>query len=79
MDAWRGLFYFPFVKALRDVLGQRDFVDYMADFRYPLSGEFATFATIANELRFPSIGESKWAFLSEMYRICVRTAPARWR
>ena len=66
------LFYFPFVKALRDVLGQRDFVDYMADFRYPLSGEFATFATIANELRFPSDWGIEVGILSEMYRI-VRT------
>jgi glucosyl-3-phosphoglycerate synthase len=66
------LFYFPFVKALRDILGQRDFVDYMADFRYPLSGEFATFATIANELRFPSDWGIEVGILSEMYRI-VRT------
>jgi len=66
------LFYFPFVKALRDVLGQRDFVDYMADFRYPLSGEFATFTTIANELRFPSDWGIEVGILSEMYRI-VRT------
>jgi glucosyl-3-phosphoglycerate synthase len=66
------LFYFPFVKALRDILGQRDFVDYMADFRYPLSGEFATFATIANELRFPSDWGIEVGILSEIYRI-VRT------
>jgi glucosyl-3-phosphoglycerate synthase len=63
------LFYFPFVKALRLVLGQRDFVDYMADFRYPLSGEFATFATIANEMRFPSDWGIEVGILSEAYRI----------
>src|SRR5258706_415725 len=63
------LFYFPFVKALRDVLGYREFVDYMADFRYPLSGEFATFATIANELRFPSDWGIEVGILAEMYRI----------
>ena len=66
------LFYFPFVKALREVLGRNDFLDYMADFRYPLSGEFATFASIANEMRFPSDWGIEVGILSEMYRI-VRT------
>ena len=63
------LFYFPFVKALRDVLGPSHFVDYMADFRYPLSGEFATFGTIANELRFPCDWGIEVGILSEMFRI----------
>jgi len=66
------LFYFPFVKALREVLGTRDFLDYMADFRYPLSGEFATFASIANEMRFPSDWGMEVGILAEMHRI-VRT------
>ena len=48
------LFYFPFVKALRDIIGKIDFLEYMADFRYPLSGEFVTFASIAYDLLFPS-------------------------
>src|SRR5205814_9019519 len=47
------LFYFPFVKALRDILGKLDFLEYMGDFRYPLSGDSATFATIAYVLLFP--------------------------
>jgi glucosyl-3-phosphoglycerate synthase len=63
------LFYFPFVKALRRVLPKMDFLDYMADFRYPLSGEFATFASTANELRFPSDWGIEVGILSEMYRI----------
>ena len=54
------LFYFPFVKALRDIIGKSDFLEYMADFRYPLSGEFAIFASIANDLHFPSDWGSKW-------------------
>ena len=41
----------------------------MADFRYPLSGEFATFASIANELRFPSDWGIEVGILSEIYRI----------
>ena len=63
------LFYFPFVRALRDILGKLDFLEFMADFRYPLSGEFATFASIANELRFPSDWGIEVGILSEVYRI----------
>jgi glucosyl-3-phosphoglycerate synthase len=63
------LFYFPFVKALRKILQKMDFLEYMSDFRYPLSGEFATFASIANELRFPSDWGIEVGILSEMYRI----------
>ncbi len=63
------LFYFPFVRALRDVLGKQDFLEYMADFRYPLSGEFATFASLANDLLFPSDWGIEVGILAEMYRI----------
>jgi glucosyl-3-phosphoglycerate synthase len=63
------LFYFPFVKALRDILGKLDFLEYMSDFRYPLSGEFATFTSIANDLLFPSDWGIEVGILAEMYRI----------
>ena len=63
------LFYFPFVRALRDILGNLDFLQYMADFRYPLSGEFATFTSIANDLLFPSDWGIEVGILAEMYRI----------
>jgi glucosyl-3-phosphoglycerate synthase len=63
------LFYFPFVRALRDVLGKLDFLEYMADFRYPLSGEFATFTSIASDLLFPSDWGIEVGILAEMYRI----------
>jgi glucosyl-3-phosphoglycerate synthase len=63
------LFYFPFVKALRDIIGKIDFLEYMADFRYPLSGEFAIFASIAYDLNFPSDWGIEVGILAEMYRI----------
>lgn len=63
------LFYFPFVKALRDVLGKLDFLEYMGDFRYPLSGEFATFSSLATDLLFPSDWGIEVGVLAEMYRI----------
>ena len=63
------LFYFPFVRALRDIIGNSDFLEYMADFRYPLSGEFATFASIAYDLVFPSDWGIEVGILAEIYRI----------
>jgi glucosyl-3-phosphoglycerate synthase len=68
------LFYFPFVKAMRDILGKHDFLEYMSDFRYPLSGEFATFASISYDLVFPSDWGIEVGILAEMYRI---TRPRR--
>jgi glucosyl-3-phosphoglycerate synthase len=63
------LFYFPLVKALRDILPRNEFLEYMADFRYPLSGEFATFASIANDLLFPADWGIEVGILAELYRI----------
>ncbi len=63
------LFYFPLLKALRDILPRNEFLEYMADFRYPLSGEFATFSTIASELLFPSDWGIEVGVLAELYRI----------
>jgi glucosyl-3-phosphoglycerate synthase len=63
------LFYYPFLRALRDILPKNDFLEYMADFRYPLSGEFATFSSIANELVFPSDWGIEVGILAELYRI----------
>jgi len=63
------LFYFPLVKALKEILGRLDFLEYMSDFRYPLSGEFATFASIAYDLLFPSDWGIEVGILSEIYRV----------
>lgn len=63
------LFYFPFLRALKDIAGSQEFLDYMADFRYPLSGEFATFVSIAREMRFPSDWGVEVGVLGEVYRL----------
>jgi glucosyl-3-phosphoglycerate synthase len=63
------LFYFPFVRTLRDIFGPVEFLEYMADFRYPLSGEFATFVSIAREMRFPSDWGIEVGVLGEIYRL----------
>jgi glucosyl-3-phosphoglycerate synthase len=62
------LFYFPFVRALKDVFGCTEFIDYMGDFRYPLSGEFAIFVNQARMLEFPSDWGIEVGILGEVYR-----------
>ncbi len=63
------LFYFPFVHSLQEIFGNLEFLEYMADFRYPLSGEFATFVDIAREIRFPSDWGIEVGILAEVYRL----------
>ncbi len=63
------LFYFPFVHSLREIFGELPFLAYMSDFRYPLSGEFATFLDIAREIRFPSDWGIEVGILAEIYRL----------
>ncbi len=62
------LFYFPFVRALKDIFGTTEFIDYMGDFRYPLSGEFATFVSQARMLQFPSDWGIEVGILGEIFR-----------
>lgn len=62
------LFYFPFVRALKDVFGCTEYIDYMGDFRYPLSGEFAIFVNQARMLEFPSDWGIEVGILGEVYR-----------
>lgn len=63
------LFYFPFVRSLREILGNLDFLEFMADFRYPLSGEFAMFTSLAREMQFPSDWGLEVGILAEVYRL----------
>ncbi len=62
------LFYFPFIRALKDIFGATDYIDYMGDFRYPLSGEFATFVSQARMLQFPCDWGIEVGILGEIYR-----------
>jgi len=63
------LFYYPLIRTLKDILGTTPFLDYMGDFRYPLSGEFATFVSQAKMLRYPSDWGIELGLLSEIFRI----------
>jgi glucosyl-3-phosphoglycerate synthase len=63
------LFYYPLIRTLKDIFGTTNFLDYLGDFRYPLSGEFATFISQAKLLRYPSDWGIEVGLLSEIYRI----------
>ncbi len=44
----------PLLIALKKVIGDRDYIDYLRAFRYPLSGEFAMRTAMLPDLRIPS-------------------------
>jgi glucosyl-3-phosphoglycerate synthase len=62
------LFVMPLVRALKQVLGPMDYLDYMDSFRYPLSGEFAFRADVVQSLRIPGDWGLEIGVLSEAYR-----------
>jgi len=67
------LFYFPLVRSLKDMFGSTEFLDYMGDFRYPLSGEFATYTSQARMMQFPSDWGIEVGLLGEIYRLVRET------
>lgn len=58
----------PLLVALKRVLGDRDYIDYLRSFRYPLSGEFAMRTNILPDLRIPSDWGLEIGVLSEAWR-----------
>jgi glucosyl-3-phosphoglycerate synthase len=58
----------PLLIALKKVVGDRDFIDYLRCFRYPLSGEFAMRTGIFPDLRIPSDWGLEIGVLSEAWR-----------
>ncbi|MFN0264928.1 glycosyl transferase [Tepidamorphus sp. 3E244] len=58
----------PLLIALKRVLGDRDYIDYLRTFRYPLSGEFALRTSILPDLRIPSDWGLEIGVLSEAWR-----------
>jgi len=58
----------PLLIALKRVVGDRDYLDYLRSFRYPLSGEFAMRSTILPDLRIPSDWGLEIGVLSEAWR-----------
>ncbi|WP_417258686.1 glycosyl transferase [Celeribacter sp.] len=58
----------PMLAALRKVLGPREYLDFLSDFRYPLAGEFAMRTSILPDMRIPSDWGLEIGLLSEAWR-----------
>ncbi len=58
----------PILIALKRVIGDRDYIDFLRSFRYPLSGEFAMRTNILPDLRMPSDWGLEIGVLSEAWR-----------
>lgn len=58
----------PLLIALKKVIGDRDYIDYLRSFRYPLSGEFALRTNTLPDLRIPSDWGLEIGVLSEAWR-----------
>lgn len=58
----------PLLLALKKVIGDRDYIDFLRSFRYPLSGEVAIRSTVLPELRIPSDWGLEIGMLSEAWR-----------
>lgn len=62
------LFYTPLLRTLQRILGPNEFLTYLDNFRYPLSGEFAVIATLAHGLRISPTWGLEVSLLSEIYK-----------
>lgn len=60
----------PIIRALKQVLGRVEYLDYMGSFRYALAGEFSMRSEVVPSLRIPSDWGLEIGTLSEMYRNC---------
>lgn len=58
----------PLLISLKKVIGDRDYIDYLRAFRYPLSGEFAMRTATLPDLRMPSDWGLEIGILSEAWR-----------
>ncbi|MEM6940266.1 MAG: glycosyl transferase [Pseudomonadota bacterium] len=58
----------PLLISLKRVIGDRDYLDYLRSFRYPLSGEFALRTSFLPDLRIPSDWGLEIGVLSEAWR-----------
>lgn len=62
------LFYTPLVRTLKRILGHHAFVEYLDDFRYALSGEFAFVSSLARGIRISPTWGLEVSMLSEIYQ-----------
>ena len=58
----------PLIRALKKVIGNSDYLDYLDSYRYPLAGEFSFRIDVLNDLRIPSDWGLEIGVLAEMKR-----------
>jgi glucosyl-3-phosphoglycerate synthase len=58
----------PLLRALKSVVGENQYLDYMDSFRYILSGEFSFRRDVLSDIRIPSDWGLEIGVLSEMHR-----------
>jgi glucosyl-3-phosphoglycerate synthase len=62
------LFYIPLIRALKRILTYNPFLEYLGNFRYPLSGEFALISPLARSIRISPTWGLEVSLLSEVYQ-----------
>ncbi|RJP90147.1 MAG: glycosyl transferase [Desulfobacteraceae bacterium] len=62
------LFYTPLIRTMHRILGYNAFIDYLGNFRYALSGEFAFVASLARGIRISPTWGLEVSMLSEVYQ-----------
>lgn len=58
----------PLIRALKSVVGNNEYLNYMDSFRYALSGEFSFRRDVLSDIRIPSDWGLEIGVLSEMHR-----------
>lgn len=62
------LYYTPLISTLKRILGYNAFIEYLGNFRYPLSGEFAFDTSLARGIRISPTWGLEVSMLSEVYQ-----------
>jgi glucosyl-3-phosphoglycerate synthase len=62
------LFYIPLIRTLKRILTYNRFLEYLGNFRYPLSGEFALISSLARSIRISPTWGLEVSLLSEVYQ-----------
>ena len=58
----------PLLRALKRIMGDNEYLEFMDSFRYPLAGEFSFRRDVLNDIRIPSDWGLEIGVLSEMHR-----------
>jgi glucosyl-3-phosphoglycerate synthase len=65
------IFVTPLIRALKVILGDNEFLNFMDSFRYILAGEFSLSVDLAQRIRIPSTWGLEMGVLSEVHRNTV--------